>query len=66
MSGKGAAVQALQSAVRAELKAMRTTVQEDEQQLADGRHELGERRRLALEFRVEKKRVLLAAIDALA
>ena len=62
----GAAFQALQSALRAELKAMRTTVEEDEQDLAESWHELGERRRLALEFRLEKKRVLLAAIDALA
>ena len=58
--------QVLQSAVRAELKAMRTTVEEDEEKLAHSRHELTERRRLALEFRLEKKRVLLAAIDALA
>jgi hypothetical protein len=45
---------------------MRTTVEEDEEELANSRHELGERRRLALEFRLEKKRILLAAIDALA
>ena len=58
-------MQVLQTAVRAELKAMRTTVEEDEQQLADRQHPPGERRRQALVFRLEKKRILLAAIDAL-
>jgi len=58
-------LQVLQTAVRAELKAMRTTVEEDERQLVDRQHPPGERRRLALVFRIEKKRILLAAIDAL-
>ena len=56
----------VQTAIRAEMNAMHTTLEEDERQLADREHPPGERRQMALRFRIEKKRVLLAAIDALA